>query len=115
MKKVISISLSALILFLTVKDLLTYAQFFINQDFISNNLCINRDKPEKMCHGKCYLKKSIQENQEQEKKIPNPVKDKNSEIVFFSESKVLIVCTLVQLKGKGKNRLLYRQLFIFLS
>lgn len=102
MKKVISISLSVLILSLTTKDLMTYAHFFINQDFISNNLCINRDKPEIMCHGKCFLKKQIQENQKQEKKIPNPVKDKSSEIVFVSETKVLIVNDLYNLKKKKK-------------
>ena len=83
MNKTIAILLTSLIISLTFKDLLTYAHFYVNRDFISRTLCINRDKPKTNCRGKCYLNKLIQENQEQEKNIPNPIKEKKSNIVFL--------------------------------
>ncbi|WP_247041056.1 hypothetical protein [Allomuricauda sp. F6463D] len=34
--------------------------FAVNQDYIANFLCINSDKPELECNGKCYLMKKLQ-------------------------------------------------------
>ncbi len=51
-------------------DIVTYAHFFINRTFISNNLCVNQDKPELMCRGKCYLDKQITKNNERDNKSP---------------------------------------------
>ena len=42
-------------------------EFVINQDYIVEFLCINTDKPELQCNGKCYLMQMLQE-QEDEKK-----------------------------------------------
>lgn len=33
--------------------------FKINQDFIAEFLCINKDEPESTCHGKCQLTKQL--------------------------------------------------------
>lgn len=33
--------------------------YFLNYDYIVNVLCVNKDKPEMHCDGKCYLKKEI--------------------------------------------------------
>jgi len=38
--------------------------FKINQDYITKNFCINRNKPEKKCNGKCFLAKKIKESKE---------------------------------------------------
>jgi len=89
-KKGVIILLSIVIVSLSFKDFFTYAHFYLNNNFIVNNICINRNTPEVECNGKCYLKKSIKENQEQEKKIPNPAKEKKSNFVFFPISKNLL-------------------------
>lgn len=39
----------------------TYAGYFINKDFIAENFCINKAKPEMDCEGKCYLVKQLAE------------------------------------------------------
>ena len=41
-------------------------EYVINQDYIAEVLCINRDKPMLNCDGKCYLAKMIKEQQEEE-------------------------------------------------
>ena len=46
--------------------------YIINYQHISQDLCVNKDKPEMHCNGKCHLKKEIkkvlgEENPEQKK------------------------------------------------
>jgi len=36
--------------------------YLINKDFISKNLCINRNKPHSCCKGKCYLVKQLKKS-----------------------------------------------------
>ncbi|MGO3183846.1 MAG: hypothetical protein ACTIJ9_13550 [Aequorivita sp.] len=43
-------------LFKPMLPLLEYAVFY---DYIKNELCVNKDKPEMECNGKCYLKKEL--------------------------------------------------------
>jgi hypothetical protein len=38
--------------------MVTYFQ--LNQQFIADVLCINKEKPALQCHGKCYLKKKLE-------------------------------------------------------
>jgi len=81
-----------LIVSVSCKDLVTYASFLINQDFIATTFCINRDEPIMQCHGKCHLTKLIKENQEEQKDTPNTVKEKEATVIFLSEiCKILIV------------------------
>jgi hypothetical protein len=59
----------------------TFNQFFIlilfkaNQDFIAQNLCENRDKPQMKCCGKCLLKKKLaqSENNSTSKQFPSKI------------------------------------------
>lgn len=43
-------------------------EFIINQDYISEFLCINTDKPKLQCNGKCYLMQMIQEQEDEKRK-----------------------------------------------
>lgn len=40
------------------------AGYELNKDYIASVLCVNRDKPEMHCDGKCYLKKKLQQDQQ---------------------------------------------------
>lgn len=56
--------------------------FKINQDFIAEVLCINKDKPMTLCNGKCYLSQKLKKAEEQEKKqVPSSLKEK-SEVLY---------------------------------
>lgn len=48
--------------------------FNINQDYIAEVLCINKDKPEMKCNGKCHLTKEL-------KKTEEPVDNPKTEFV----------------------------------
>ncbi len=42
-------------------NVVSYSLFRLNQENIVLNHCINKDKPQKKCHGKCYLKLKLKE------------------------------------------------------
>ncbi|MEZ4962365.1 MAG: hypothetical protein R2830_21230 [Saprospiraceae bacterium] len=86
MKKFVSIVLALLILAVSAKDLLMWTSFKANQDFIAKVFCINKDKPEVMCNGKCYLDKKIAESKEEKKNdAPVPSPDESKQVVYFQE------------------------------
>ena len=50
--------------FLSFQEAGFYLFFKLNQDYIAQNLCVNQDAKELMCSGKCYLKKVVKANHE---------------------------------------------------
>ena len=59
-------------------QLLVYAGFRVNQKYISNKLCENKNRPWMHCNGKCYLMKKIRQVEENEQK--QEVKDYSSRL-----------------------------------
>lgn len=59
-------------------------EYYLNKDYIAQNLCENKDKPQKHCEGKCHLQKQLKEDEKKEQTPPfRNFKDKN-EIQFFN-------------------------------
>lgn len=54
--------------------------FYANQDYISENVCINRFDQIPVCKGQCFLNEKLQDNQKQEQKFPDL---KGKEIQLF--------------------------------
>ena len=46
--------------------LLVQGAYVLRQDFIAEHLCVNRDKPEEDCHGKCHLRKQLEQQQQRQ-------------------------------------------------
>jgi len=57
--------------------------FYIQRDYIANNLCENRFEPIPICQGHCYLTKQLKENEKQEQKFPDI---KLKEIMLYIQS-----------------------------
>jgi hypothetical protein len=68
-----------LFLYLTaiVRPIVPLVNYTINQDYISEFLCINKNKPELNCNGKCFLAKEIQKQNETEKNKPTKASKEN--------------------------------------
>ena len=47
---------------MSIRVLLVYVAFQNNQTYIAEILCINKDKVDDCCKGKCYLGKQLQNN-----------------------------------------------------
>ncbi len=49
------------------KPILPLAEYIIYEDYIAEFLCINKDKIELQCNGKCYLMQRLSEQNEEKK------------------------------------------------
>lgn len=57
--------------------------YLVNNEYIREVLCINKEKPKLSCNGKCYLMQQLQEKQSKhEQELPQLLHSKY-EFVFF--------------------------------
>ena len=83
MRLIIVITIFLSLLAQTFSKGLIFVQFFVNQDYIAQNLCENKDKPELECKGNCHLNKALEKDNEQENKTL--VKEKQEIVLFLSQ------------------------------
>jgi hypothetical protein len=90
LKKLAAILALVCILLQTFSQVVIVAGYYANKDFISRNLCENRDKPTMHCEGRCCLKKKLaKEGKEQ---APSPRNQKSEEVaLFFSNTRFEVV------------------------
>ena len=64
----------------------TYLDFTINQDFIAEFLCINKDKPAMQCNGKCHLAQELKQTERQDSdQAPTQVEEKRLTLFVSNE------------------------------
>ncbi|MBE9598348.1 hypothetical protein IM797_03490 [Pedobacter sp. MC2016-24] len=66
--KPISILLLLSLISSNFANLFVFAGFELNQKYIAAELCINKNRPELHCNGKCYLMKKLKQAQDKEQK-----------------------------------------------
>lgn len=99
MRQGIAIFFAFLMLSASSKDLIQYAAFMLNQDYIRAVFCINKDKPEMKCDGKCYLKKTLETSKDEKQSRALPPPDEKSLVVYF-ESTCALSTACLSLKPK---------------
>ena len=80
---ILSFILSTLILFSSLRVSLTYAHYKLDPIGFIEKLCVNKDKPELQCNGKCHLKK-VAESSSKDSKEPTRLID-FKEILLYTE------------------------------
>jgi hypothetical protein len=68
----------------TFNKAIALLDYQVNKNYIAATLCENRNKPACCCHGKCFLKKQLQKDEDSGKKSPSASKDK-FDVSFFWE------------------------------
>lgn len=84
MKSLIAILLTSIFIFQSAGKLIVIANFSINKEYISKNLCENKSKPKLHCNGKCHLKKQLQKEDKKENTPLSNSKEKQ-EVQYWSE------------------------------
>lgn len=79
MKKTLLYLLMFSIVFQSFSNLWIISAFYVQRDYISKNLCINRFDKIPTCKGACYLEKKLVENEKKEQKVPT-VKEKEVQL-----------------------------------
>jgi len=64
--------------FIAFKPVLPYLDYMLNREYIINNLCVNKDVPEKQCNGKCHLEKQIVQASEDPESKESPIPQVNN-------------------------------------
>lgn len=71
-KKIIGLSLLVSVALKMLMAPIIFANYELRKDFIINNYCVNKNRPEMHCDGKCYLAKQIKKaDQDDEKQATN--------------------------------------------
>ena len=86
MRKFIAIAMLFAVSYQYMIKLGIIAYYELNKNYIAQNLCENRDKPQMKCCGKCYLRKQLNKTEENgtnsSKQLPTKI-DKAEVAVFF--------------------------------
>src|SRR3954467_13400411 len=76
--KAITFSLFTICILLSqVNSTVILVNYYLNKEYISKNLCENRDKPQLNCCGKCVVKKELAKENKNES-LPGSSKEKES-------------------------------------
>ncbi|TXK48746.1 hypothetical protein FVR03_07755 [Pontibacter qinzhouensis] len=67
MNRIFIISLLAIMVLQTFSKVLLIVDYQANKAYIMEFLCINRDKPELACEGKCHLSEQLKKQDDAEK------------------------------------------------
>ena len=62
--------------------LIIIVNYEIHKDYITQNFCENKNKPQMHCNGKCHLKKQLQKQEKNENAPVNPIKAKTEMQLF---------------------------------
>ena len=87
MKRPLSILLLIVFLLPQFAKVGIFISFKANQDFIAKVLCINKDKPELQCNGKCHLAKELNKTESKDQNSPITVTNKTEILLFFEKQK----------------------------
>lgn len=86
LKSITAILLASVFILQSAVKLLIMADYEINKDYISKNLCENKAKPMMHCNGKCHLHKQLAQQEKKENSLPyQNLKDK-FQLQYFSKT-----------------------------
>ena len=71
--------------FAMLRPILPLVEYYVNYDYIAEQLCENRNKPILGCNGKCYVAKEIQ------KTLPDTPVENNSKIPKIDFNKYPVI------------------------
>ena len=86
MRLLLSGMLIWLILSTALRDVLVLTAFQLNQEYIANNLCLDRGLEDNMCHGTCQLKIELEKNHDQQNTRGFTLLSDQLPITFFFQS-----------------------------
>ena len=98
-KHAISFAIIFAILLQSLGSLVVITAFEMNHDYIAKNLCINKNKPQMHCNGKCDMHKMLQKEESQNNSPVAPVKEKTEVLQFFQSSELSFVNPVVELSS----------------
>ncbi len=73
-------------LFMLLKPAVPFLEYAVLYDYIKTELCVNVDKPELKCNGKCHLKKELSQASDTENKTQkNSASSMEYQVLYFQD------------------------------
>lgn len=72
-------------LFMLFKPIFPVVEYVVLYDYITKELCVNKDKPEMECNGKCHLMKEMAKNSDADTKDKYHSFSVETQIVFYQD------------------------------
>lgn len=94
-----------------LRPITPFVEYAINYDYIAKVLCINKDKAEMHCNGKCYVMKQLKKQQENDFKSLR-ISMKDYPIGFV---KLLSIDKTESLNLADKNQFFYEEKYTYIS
>lgn len=66
-----------------MKDMVVYVSFKANQDYVIDNFCENKDFPQVMCYGSCFLADQLEIQNESQENAPLQKVEDYKEVVVY--------------------------------
>lgn len=70
------------LIFVLFTKTIVWAYYQYNIDFIKKELCVNKNKPQMNCNGKCYLAKQIKKTESAPVDLPQHIKELKEAVLF---------------------------------
>lgn len=86
MKYFVVTILSLIILVNSIPEIVIYTSYRLNQDYITELFCVNKDKPNLKCNGSCHLKKEIKQSKEEGQNQPLPLIEEGQNNYYYPSS-----------------------------
>ncbi|MDO6597418.1 hypothetical protein Q4512_10875 [Oceanihabitans sp. 2_MG-2023] len=102
--------LTTLLLFNSTRVSLTYIYYNMDTVGFIEVFCVNKDKPELVCNGKCHLKK-VAKSQNKEQKTPESIIDFKQLLLYTNTLETMVFSKKQHVKKKQINT--YQNLYSF--
>lgn len=89
--------LSFLFIFRPVMPVIDY---WIDYDYIATVLCVNKDKPELQCNGKCHLMEELSKVNEEPSQTDKKMSVVAFSMVFFQDFSEVVISQVLKLASK---------------
>jgi hypothetical protein len=112
LKKALSILLAVLIISQMMVNVGIGVYYHLNKEYISNQLCINKNNPSLHCNGRCYLSKQLKKAEEGEKQSTQSFKEKDEifsddmhdiSVAYFPAFSVISFVTYIPHQHSAEN------------
>lgn len=77
--------------------------FKMNQDYIANALCENKDKPQMHCNGRCVLAKKLKQAEQNEEKQRSQNQEKANVLFFCKMNRIKVAGCLSSMQKRDFN------------
>lgn len=82
MKTLFSVAVLFTVMLHSFSNLLIIGGYYINKNYIAENLCENKAKPELQCEGKCHLTKQLKASEEKTGEDNPPVFEESTPLMY---------------------------------